>query len=640
MLDVPSASNTIGRQMVCRASRVVAVCVWLVLAASAGRAQDDVAGWLASGKAGLERYDPDVVARRRTDDFTRQLIRAALDAGLPRGVRERAVLLLGAVSEEPLVEKVLREELQAEDLRWASDSSWMRIGARRQALASLAQLADVAEGRDEAAVAAARSLDGLAIQEACALARDPLFPRAAAMTRVVGAALPHDPSVDEVLVAVAAGGRADARAAALAGLARRGRPPALAAGVVAALVAAAERGDEAQRKAAEEAVALLASDEAVQAFCRRAFAAEVPEAARVLAARGVGRAGLAAAAPWLKGQQRGTGSEMQVAVATALVRLGNADPTIARALLEAALATSGVEARDAFDGLQALPTEQRDALLRAALDDAEPDRRLRALEFCYAAAPPSLSAPLAAVAGDGDAPWQARHMAVLALGRIGGPGAHAALTAILGVRERSADAAVLRRAAAAALEAAAPVPDARDDPAARAARAALEAALDERDVLERGDDAPLRCAALDALGAWGDPRSGAVVAQALAGPARGTRERIARVRACARLGVLDAATAARVLALPAEDPDPELALAVLGYSRAIADRLVAIPAALELLSHRARGVRLAAGAELRRRRGGAGPEVGDEGAPVFSQEHTAALRAWKTWWEREPRPPR
>ncbi|MBX3467323.1 MAG: hypothetical protein KF878_10570, partial [Planctomycetes bacterium] len=88
------------------------------------------------------------------------------------------------------------------------------------------------------------------------------------------------------------------------------------------------------------------------------------------------------------------------------------------------------------------------------------------------------------------------------------------------------------------------------------------------------------------------------------------------------------------LALAAEDPDPELALAALGYARAL-DDAAAVPFALGLLQHRQSGVRRAAGAELRRRRPtGAGVED-DEGAPLFSPEHTRAARAWRDYWDRQ-----
>ncbi|MCO5170995.1 MAG: hypothetical protein M9894_32120 [Planctomycetes bacterium] len=327
-------------------------------------------------------------------------------------------------------------------------------------------------------------------------------------------------------------------------------------------------------------------------------------------------------------QLRG-GAELATAAGAALARLGGAEPELERALLEAALA-GGPEAQDGADGLFALTPERREALLRGALGDPEPERRLRALELVCAVEPGAHAGALAELARSADAPWAGRHLAVLALGRAGGPAALDALAEGARRAGRGAEETVLRRAAAAALGSCRPRP-----PRAPTARRRRRARRSRRRPRARGD-AALRCAALDALGAWADPESGPALSAALARPARSTAERLARARASERLGLVAPVDAARVLALVAEDPDPELALAALAYARAL-DDAAAVPFALGLLQHRQSGVRRAAGAELRRRRPtGSGPEE-DEGAPLFSPEHSRAVRAWRDYWERQRR---
>lgn len=602
------------------APRVAALAALALAPALAGPARADEPAWLGSTQE--ERHEPEVVAWRRQEGWVRALARVALDPGRPPRERERAVVLLGTTGDDALALQTL-VDLQHDDPRLMVhvQQALRRAWARRRVVEALAGATT-----PERAARVAAGLDAHLLPEVLVLARDPLFPGAAAAARVVGA-LPDDPSVDAVLVAVAGAGWAEARSVALEALAARGRGQALGEALAAALRAAAP-GDEAARRATVEAVGTAVAREAVEALCRRAFAADVPEAARALAARGLARTPAAReahqrAAPWLRLQLRG-GGELAAAAGAALARLGAVEPEVERALLEAALA-GGPAAHDAADGVLALAPERREALLRGALADPEQERRLRGLELVYAAGPAAHAAELAELARSLDAPWAARHLAVLALGRAGGAAAFAGLVAVLRQREPGAEEALLRRAAAAALGACPPGPAGRDE--AAPARAALEAAAQDE------GDLALRCAALEALGAWG---AGPVVAAALERPARATAERLARVRAAERLGLVEPAAAARVLALAAEDPDPELALAALGYARAL-DDAAAVPFALGLLQHRQSGVRRAAGAELRRRRPtGAGVED-DEGAPLFSPEHTRATRAWRDYWERQRR---
>src|SRR5690606_31935799 len=140
----------------------------------------------------------------------------------------------------------------------------------------------------------------------------------------------------------------------------------------------------------------------------------------------------------------------------ALVRLGAAEPELARALLEAALAGGG-GARDAAEGLLALAPDRRDPLLRAGLSDADPERRQRALELVYAAGPRSLGPTLSDLVRSPDAPWPARHLAILALGRVADGAALRTLAwAVEGQVEGGAEALALRRAALDALAACAP----------------------------------------------------------------------------------------------------------------------------------------------------------------------------------------
>lgn len=626
MLDRAPAGN-LARAVVRRQNgRVVRPRVLVIaalvahLACPAPAAAQAAPAWLASTEE--ERFEPEVVSWRRSVGWTSELISAALDERRPREARERALALLGATGDDAAVLQALAELQMAGDPHLAPHVARAlgRIWARQRALEAIRL---VAPGGDGARELAAR-LDAEALFEAYALGRDPLFSHAAEATRLIGAALPHDPSIDEQLVALARAGRPDVRDVALDALLARGRPQSIAAGLVAALAVAADEPEGPGRATVLATVARLPGPEAQEAFCRRAFATSVPEPARALAARALGRAGAAMAAPWLRAQLRGAGPELSAAAAAALVRLGAAEPELARALLEAALA-GHAGARDAAEGLIALAPDRRDPLLRAGLSDPDPERRQRALELVHAAAPRSLAPALSDLVRSPDAPWAARHQAVLALGRVGDAIALRALAWAAGQVDGGPEVQALRRAAIDALAACAPAPSGRDDPDARAARQALEAALDDR-------DPAVRVAALGALAAWGDPAGGAAVAARLARPARSTAERIAQVRACERLGLRDDDAVARVLALPGQDPDPELAMAVLSFLRAL-DDAQAVPVTLELLSHRSASVRRAAGAELRRRRSGGGPDV-DEGAPLFSPDHSRAVRAWREWWER------
>lgn len=367
---------------------------------------------------------------------------------------------------------------------------------------------------------------------------------------------------------------------------------------------------------------LLGNGPGVHALTQVTLADRVPLAVRLEVVRRLGEVGATQAAGRLRGLRLerdglgwAEGRRLECALSVALLRLGEGDPEGALPLLvDAALDPDPELAAEGLAGLRLLPPGQVAGGLLGVLRDKDPARRLRGLQLAglLPGASPELVLRVEGVAADEDEQLPLRQAAVRALGQLGSLGSVPVLCAILDRRGRGEES-PLRREAAEALGRLGP-----SDPA----RAALERALLD-------EEAGVRRAALRAVTALGDLRSGPALDELLRRRLPSSSlERLLRVQAALRLGLLGSEPAERLLGMRREDDDTRLALELVGYARALPELDPAVPALLDLLTHGAALVREAAHAALLQRTGQAIPYD-----PDLTPHDALNLERWRGWWQ-------